>query len=60
MAPFDLVYETPNLSTIMLIKEGINPYDPAVYDALPFVITPYTPLYHYLVASLPVLESGSH
>lgn len=52
-APFDILYETPNLRTIELIEQGRNPYAPEVYAAPPFWITLYTPLYHALVASLP-------
>ena len=52
-APWDLVFETPNLGTIKLIQGGKNPYDPEIYAAPPFIITLYTPLYHYLVAALP-------
>ncbi len=52
-APFDLVYESPNLSTIEVVRAGGNPYSPAVYDDAPFVFTVYTPLYHVLVAALP-------
>lgn len=53
IAPFDLVYETPNLSTIKLIQAGKNPYDPEIYSNVPFIISIYTPLYHYITASLP-------
>ncbi len=56
--PFDLCFETPNLATIKAIKDGSNPYSPEVYDALPFVFTIYTPLYHYLVALLPIEDSN--
>jgi hypothetical protein len=52
-APFDLLYETPNLRTIQLLQQGRNIYDPTVYADAPFWITVYTPLYHYLVAALP-------
>jgi hypothetical protein len=52
-ASFDVLYETPNLRTIELLQQGRNVYDPAVYEAPPFWITVYTPLYHYAVASLP-------
>ncbi len=57
-APFDLTYETPNLSTIKLIQAGENPYDPSTYSKAPFIITIYTPLYHYIVASLPIFDSN--
>jgi hypothetical protein len=52
-APFDLWFETPNLCTIQSIQEGKNIYDPAMYEDLPFILTIYTPAYHYLVASVP-------
>lgn len=51
--PFDLVHETPNLSTIKIIQENQNPYAPEVYDRPRFILTMYTPLYHFLVAALP-------
>lgn len=53
-APFDLIFETPNLCTIKLIKDGKNPYDPEIYSKPPFLITIYTPLYHYIAATLPI------
>jgi hypothetical protein len=52
--PFDLCFETPSLATIKVIKGGWNPYSPDVFNAMPFVLTMYTPLYHYLVAMLPI------
>jgi hypothetical protein len=54
IAPFDLIYETPNLSTIKLIQAGKNPYNPEIYSNVPFIITIYTPLYHYITAGLPL------
>lgn len=51
--PFDLGFEAPNLSTIQLFKERINPYSEGTYAGFPFALTMYTPLYHLLVASLP-------
>lgn len=51
--PFDLCFETPNLATVKVIRDGGNPYSASVYDAMPFVLTMYTPLYHYVVAMLP-------
>jgi hypothetical protein len=56
--PFDLCFETPNLATIKLIKDGWNPYSPDVYNGMPFILTMYTPLYHDLVALLPVARSN--
>jgi len=55
-APFDLVYESPNLSTIEVLRAGGNPYSPDVFDAAPFVLTIYTPLYHLVVAALPAVD----
>ncbi|MCD4716189.1 MAG: hypothetical protein K8R45_05540 [Desulfobacterales bacterium] len=57
-APFDLVYESPNLSTIKLIQSGENPYNPNIYSQNPFVITIYTPLYHYVTAGFPILDEN--
>ena len=57
-APFDLVFESPNLSTIKLIKAGKNPYEQNIYSNLPFNITLYTPLYHYITSMLPILEGN--
>ena len=52
-APFDLISEGPHLSTIKAIRDGFNIYDPATVLDLPFHASPYTPLYHWLVAHLP-------
>ena len=52
-APFDLISEGPHLSTVKAIREGFNIYDPATVLDLPFHASPYTPLYHWLVAQLP-------
>lgn len=57
-APFDLVFESPNLSTIKLIKAGKNPYEQDIYANLPFNITLYTPLYHYITSMLPIFEGN--
>ena len=57
-APFDLLYETPSYATVEIIESGRNPYSPSVYDAPPFVLTMYTPAYHYLVAVLPGSEAN--
>ena len=51
--PLDLRYETPNLCTVQVFRDGGNPYSPAVYDDAPFVLTQYAPLYLALVAALP-------
>jgi len=52
-ARFDILYETPNLRTVELIRAGRNVYSPQVYAEPPFWITVYTPLYHHVVARLP-------
>ena len=52
-APFDLTFETPNLCTVQSIQEGKHIYDPATYKDIPFILTIYTPAYHYLVSWLP-------
>lgn len=52
-APFDIADESPQLSTIRVIQRGENIYDPVIYNEPPFILTMYTPAYHYLVASLP-------
>jgi hypothetical protein len=59
-APFDILYETPNLRTIELVRQGRNPYAPEVYAQAPFWITLYTPLYHGVVASLPADASNPY
>jgi hypothetical protein len=59
-APFDLIYESPNLTTIQAIKAGRNVYDPHIYLEPPFHLTIYTPLYHYLVAALPASEHNRY
>ncbi len=52
-APFDLISEGPHMSTIKAIWRGFDIYDRASFLDLPFFMTPYTPLYHALVAVLP-------
>jgi len=51
--PFDLRYETPNLCTVQVIRDGGDPYSPSTYAAAPFVLTQYAPAYLWLVAWLP-------
>ncbi|MBI3770587.1 MAG: hypothetical protein HY271_19125 [Deltaproteobacteria bacterium] len=53
VAPFDLVSEGPHMSAVKAIRAGVNIYDPASVFDLPLHVTPYTPLYHVLVALLP-------
>lgn len=51
-APFDITYETPVVATVKLIQEGHNPYDESFYMRPPYVMTMYTPVYHYVVAGV--------
>lgn len=52
-APFDLISEGPHLTTVEAIRNGINVYAPASYEGPPYTLTPYTPLYHAVIAALP-------
>jgi len=52
-APFDLISEGPHLCTVQAIARGVNIYARQSFLGLPFFMTPYTPLYHVLVAALP-------
>lgn len=52
-APHDIFFETHNLATIKSIQAGASIYKPHFYSNLPFIITIYNPLFHYLVAALP-------
>lgn len=52
-APFDLISEGPHMSTIKAIWSGFSIYARESFLDLPFWMTPYTPLYHALVAVLP-------
>lgn len=56
--PHDLVFESPNVQTIELIRQQENPYSETNYNGPPFVITLYTPIYHYIIASLPQLDGN--
>jgi hypothetical protein len=57
-APFDLAYETPNLRSIQLMQRGESVYSPELYEQAPWWLTPYTPLYHHLVALFPAHEAN--
>ncbi|MHC5210835.1 MAG: hypothetical protein ACYTG2_08970 [Planctomycetota bacterium] len=57
-SPYDLMYESPNLATVRVIQAGESPYDEAVYDGVPFTLTPYTPAYFYLLAALPETDGS--
>jgi hypothetical protein len=52
-APHDIFFETHNLATIKSISQNAPIYSPKFYNDLPYIITSYNPLYHYLVAALP-------
>jgi len=52
-APFDLISEGPHMSTVKAIQSGFDIYARASFLDLPLFMTPYTPLYHTLVAVLP-------
>ena len=51
--PFDLTLEAPAVNTILLLRQGVDVYAPATFDAPPFNVQMYPPAYHYLVALLP-------
>ncbi len=53
VAPFDLISEGPHLCTVQSIQRGYDIYARRSYLDLPFWMTPYTPLYHAIVAALP-------
>jgi hypothetical protein len=52
-APFDLISEGPHMCTVKAIWSGFDIYARSSFLDLPFFMTPYTPLYHALVAMLP-------
>lgn len=56
--PHDLVFESPNVQTIELIRRHENPYAETSYNDPPFVITLYTPIFHYIVSSFPQLDGN--
>ena len=49
VAPYDLASEGSQIASIDVIRSGLNPYSPDVFDGYPFVLTFYTPLYYYMV-----------
>jgi hypothetical protein len=51
--PVDLLYESPSWNTAVLLYKGINIYSPQTYDAPPFNLNLYTPLYFGIVSSIP-------
>ncbi|MCC6763643.1 MAG: hypothetical protein IT293_03190 [Deltaproteobacteria bacterium] len=52
-APFDLISEGPHMCTVKALWAGFDIYARGSFLDLPFFMTPYTPLYHALVAVLP-------
>jgi len=52
-APYDLISEGPHMCTVQAIQRGGDIYGRGSFLDLPFYMTPYTPLYHALVAALP-------
>jgi hypothetical protein len=52
-APFDLISEGPHTCTVKAIRAGYDIYGRQSFLDLPFFMTPYTPLYHVVVAALP-------
>lgn len=57
-SPFDLSFESPNLSTVKAIRAGENVYAESMFDDVPFNITIYTPLYHFLISLLPMSDEN--
>ena len=51
--PYDLLIESHNLATIKAIQSKEPIYDEGFYGDLPFIITIYNPLFHWITASLP-------
>lgn len=51
--PVDLIFESPTWNTALLLHKGVNIYSPQTYDAPPFNLNIYTPLYFTLVSILP-------
>jgi hypothetical protein len=56
--PYDLAIESHNLATVKAIQSGERIYDESFYGDVPFIITIYNPLYHWLTASLPQHKSN--
>ncbi len=53
--PHDLAYERPSsLTMILSIKQNLPLYSKDCYNTYPYIFSPYTPLYHYLVSFLPI------
>ncbi len=52
-APYDLISEGPHMCTVQAIQRGADIYARESFLDRPFYMTPYTPLYHTIVAALP-------
>lgn len=51
--PVDLIFESPTWNTAVLLHRGVNIYSAQTYDAPPFNLNIYTPLYFALVSTIP-------
>jgi hypothetical protein len=51
--PVDLLHESATWNTAVLLHKGFNIYSPQTYDAPPFNLNLYTPLYFVIVSSIP-------
>jgi hypothetical protein len=56
--PVDLLFESATWNTALLLHQGVNIYSPNTYDAPPFNLNMYTPLYFAIVSSLPGFASA--
>jgi hypothetical protein len=56
--PYDLGIESINLATIRSLQQGKAIYADSYFRELPFIITIYNPLHHYITAILP--QSGTN
>jgi hypothetical protein len=51
--PVDLIFESPTWNTALLLHRGVNIYSTQTYDAPPFNLNLYTPLYFAVVSIIP-------
>jgi len=51
--PVDVLNESPTVNTALLLNKGVNIYAQGTYDAPPFNLNMYTPLYFAVVSSVP-------
>ena len=56
--PVDLLNESPVLSPALLLNRGVNIYSQETYDAPPFNLNHYTPLYFAVVSSIPAFSNS--